>query len=137
MHERTSGPSANVELVRSIYAAWERGDYSRAGEWAHREIEYVNADGPAPGIWTGAQGMAALREAGSSSSRIRTGICCASSWISGSDSRVRTWRESRTRSRSADDPYVTPRRTYAMLHIRDFLTASRGRLYRGRSGDAS
>ena len=45
----------NVEVVRSIYAAWERGDFTSA-EWAHPEIEYVGADGPAPGGSTGLAG---------------------------------------------------------------------------------
>ena len=47
----------NVEIVRSIYAAWERSDFTSA-EWAHPEIEYVAADGPAPGGSTGLAGMA-------------------------------------------------------------------------------
>jgi hypothetical protein len=49
----------NVGVVRSIVAAWERGDLSTVA-WADSEIEFVFADGPEPGSCIGRASMEEL-----------------------------------------------------------------------------
>jgi ketosteroid isomerase-like protein len=48
--------SANLDLVRSIYAEWERGEYDALG-WADAEIEFIVADGPEPTSLRGLRAM--------------------------------------------------------------------------------
>ena len=58
--------AANVDLVRSIYEPWERGDFSRTPEWAHPEIECASFGGPVNAGYTGPaaveEGWSALLE---------------------------------------------------------------------------
>jgi ketosteroid isomerase-like protein len=48
--------SENLDLVRSIWANWERGDFSSV-EWADPEIEFAYEYGLEPGTAKGLRGM--------------------------------------------------------------------------------
>ena len=47
----------NVQLVRSLYAAWSKGDFSST-DWAHPEIEFVTHIQGAESSWYGIAGLA-------------------------------------------------------------------------------
>jgi hypothetical protein len=51
--------SENLDLVRSIFADWERGDWGRA-DWADPEIDFEFMDGPSPSVAKGVGEMARM-----------------------------------------------------------------------------
>ena len=48
--------SSNLDLVKSIYAGWERGDW-RSADWADPEIEFEMVGGLVEGRWKGVKEM--------------------------------------------------------------------------------
>ena len=53
-----AAPDAKLELVRSIYAEWERGNFFDTS-WADPEIEFAVVGGPTDGTATGIPALAA------------------------------------------------------------------------------
>ena len=58
MRRDNASMSANLDPVRSIYAAWERGDFGRT-DWVHHEIAWAWVGGPEPSSGTGMAGIGA------------------------------------------------------------------------------
>jgi hypothetical protein len=52
-----TAPSPSLELARAISAHWSRGDFASA-DWAHPDIEFVQADLPGAAVRTGLPAMA-------------------------------------------------------------------------------
>lgn len=48
--------AANLDFIKSIYTAWEMGDFSTA-DWADPDIEFEMVGGLTPGIWNGVAEM--------------------------------------------------------------------------------
>jgi ketosteroid isomerase-like protein len=70
----TTLAAANLNIVRSISAAWESGDYTSV-EWADPEIRFVIADGPDAGQRRGRAGLApTLREFGNAWEEYRSEV---------------------------------------------------------------
>jgi ketosteroid isomerase-like protein len=70
----TRADKSNLDIVRSISSAWERGDYSEF-EWADSDIQFVIADGPEAGRRTGQAGLApSLQEFGSAWEEYRSRV---------------------------------------------------------------
>jgi ketosteroid isomerase-like protein len=65
---------SNLNIVRSISTAWERGDYSSVA-WADSDIQFVIADGPEAGRRKGRAGLApSLQEFGNAWQEYRSRV---------------------------------------------------------------
>ena len=62
--------SSNLDLVKSVYAEWEKGDFSSTG-WADPEIEFAVVGGLDSGSW---KGVAAMAEAWATQLRAWQGL---------------------------------------------------------------
>jgi ketosteroid isomerase-like protein len=72
--DTTETARSDLNIVRSIASAWERGDYSSV-EWAHSDIQFVIADGPEAGRRMGRGGLApSLQEFGNAWDEYRSRV---------------------------------------------------------------
>jgi ketosteroid isomerase-like protein len=108
--------SENLELVRSIFESWERGDFGSAA-WADSEIEYV-IDGPWPIGDTGLAGMATTER--EFLSAFENFSMAAQQYRELDDGRVLVLHRPSGRAKTSglDLAQVTPRGGACLFHIR-------------------
>jgi hypothetical protein len=110
--------TANVDLVRSIYTLWERGDHRY---WADAQIQYITIGSPEPGA-----ADSAVRSSAPLAETFGEWLSAGSDWKGAADSYLELdsehvlvpYQSSAPRKAARADPASPPTRGATLFHVR-------------------